>query len=327
MKYGLIVLLMLSAFVAPPAHAQTPPADSPDTVQPPPEGFWPSRRMTEHTLLRWTDQIVHDYKLTDDQAARLEEMMLRRWPAWMERNRHELQPVLNEFLERRLAPEPPDSAEVRAWAERALRVFDSTKEELRAAQAEFRETLGPQQKMQFDADVAKMNVGMELFQQKLSNWRDGHFTQRDLWDEPRWQRRQRREAEAEAARRLAAEQETAASELTPVEQARTQIDQWEQFVRDFISRHRFDEAQSTTAWAILQDVRTRAEAYRLRRAEDYARIQQRMQDASTETQQTLLEEMVQLDVPVGDLFDELRTRLARLLTPAQRRAAESEPTT
>jgi len=103
-------------------------AADPEQSAPPLEGFWPTDRLVELAVRRWCGQVAHDYRLDEDQTANLEEMMLRRWPRWMEENRRDLQPLVNEFVENRLALEPPSPERISDWAGRAAHMFGAMRE-------------------------------------------------------------------------------------------------------------------------------------------------------------------------------------------------------
>jgi hypothetical protein len=293
------------------------------TPEPRSEGFWPTERMIDYAVRRWCGQVSYEYDLDEEQAARLEEMMQRRWPRWMKEHRRELQPLINEFMENRLAPEPPSPEQVSKWADKALRLFSLGRDELHAAQAEFRQWLRPRQKMKFDADVTKINVGMEIFERKLRGWQEGRFARNELWDEPYWVREREREtAERRAAETPRAESGPSAAEGEPEP---VPLDMWESYVAAFIKEYSLDDAQITSAWTIMGDLRARADRYRDRHSLEYARIQEQWEQSDEQTRKTLVARKEELDEPLAQLFDELKDRLSRLLTDAQRRAVEDEP--
>ena len=93
------------------------------------------------------------------------------------------------------------------------------------------------------------------------------------------------------------------------------VDSWDEFTRKFIEKYGFDSAQSSTAGAILKDVKGQATT-----------IQRKQQDAraSLETVEDRAESArraAELDEPISALFTELKTRLENLVTERQRRQA------
>ena len=93
------------------------------------------------------------------------------------------------------------------------------------------------------------------------------------------------------------------------------VDSWDEFTRNFIEKYGFDSAQSSTAGAILKDVKGQATT-----------LQRKQQDAraSLETVEDRVERArraAELDEPISALFTELKTRLESLVTERQRRQA------
>ena len=93
------------------------------------------------------------------------------------------------------------------------------------------------------------------------------------------------------------------------------MDSWDEFTRKFIEKYGFDSAQSSTAGAILKDVKGQA-----------ASIQRKQQDARTslesiEDRVERAQRAAELDQPISALFTELKTRLESLVTERQRRQA------
>ncbi len=107
------------------------------------------------------------------------------------------------------------------------------------------------------------------------------------------------------------------------------VDSWDEFTRNFIEKYGFDSAQSSTAGAVLKDVKQQA-----------ATIQRKQQDARAslkpvedrgepaEDRVDPVEDRVErarraaeLDEPISALFTELKTRLEVLVTERQRRQA------
>ncbi len=93
------------------------------------------------------------------------------------------------------------------------------------------------------------------------------------------------------------------------------VDSWDEFTRNFIEKYGFDSAQSSTAGAILKDLKGQATT-----------IQRQQQDARTsletvEDRGERAQRAAELDKPISALFTELKTRLETLVTERQRRQA------
>jgi hypothetical protein len=92
------------------------------------------------------------------------------------------------------------------------------------------------------------------------------------------------------------------------------IGPWERYVRDFIRRYNLDPAQQATAYSVLREVEQRRVAYETSHRADYER-------AAREGE----ERLKSLNTPVVRMFDELKGRLQRIPSSAQRQRAGDLP--
>jgi len=105
--------------------------------------------------------------------------------------------------------------------------------------------------------------------------------------------------------------------------------QWEAYVREFIQRYQLDEAQSQKAYAILRECQDQARGYMSRRRADFDRLDERLKSINNEPDKTkalqeIQQQRLKLLEPVGRIFEkQLKPRLERLPTRAQRQAAEA----
>jgi hypothetical protein len=90
---------------------------------------------------------------------------------------------------------------------------------------------------------------------------------------------------------------------------------WERYVRDFIRRYQLDESQQAVALAILRDLQAQRDAYEGTHRTQTIYVQQ-IQDTEARRQQ-----LESINAPVVGLFDQLKQRLDRIPTAAQRQAA------
>lgn len=108
--------------------------------------------------------------------------------------------------------------------------------------------------------------------------------------------------------------------------------EWEAYTRRFIARYKLDEEQSQKAWAICNDCQERGRAYVAKRKPVLEEIDKRLRklaSAATEEaaaqRQRLENEKAHNLEPLTMIFEEqLKPRLDKLPTRAQRRAAEFE---
>ena len=81
-------------------------------------------------LRRWARQISVQTGLEEEQWSQIEEQVVRQWTNFLDENRGQIQPLLNEFLELRLGLEPPEEQRVQDWAERVTPVFQYLRRQL-----------------------------------------------------------------------------------------------------------------------------------------------------------------------------------------------------
>lgn len=278
-----------------------------DAQAEPLEGFWPTERMIENFIGRAVVQIADQYDLSDEQAQYLKEMSLERWPAFLKEHRRQLQPLVNRYFEQRMAVEPPDAEDVKVWAGGALEMLEVFREEMHEQQMAFRRILEPSQKLKFDAEQIKFNLGMQAFATRLEAWQEGRYQQREVWEALRRRGDRRRSDLADGP--------AAASQPADVADALIPIDQWARYVERFAQRHELDEAQLATARSILDDLYGRATAYTTRHQQEYDALNQRPPEQRDQEWHRARQD---LDQPVVELFNELVVRLDGLLTSAQR---------
>jgi len=275
------------------------------------EGFWPSRRMTENFIRRTTVQIAQQYALNEAQAKYLEDLSLKRWPKFLAQNRRKLQPLLNRYLERRMAVEPPNTEEVQAWAEGALVMLEAFRQEMHEQQMDFRRVLEPAQKLKFDAELIKFHFGMEAFEAKLTSWKQGRYEEREVWDRIR--------SPGQARPTRVAENAPASTQPAELADALLPVDEWARYVDRFAVRYGLDEAQMIKAKSILDELYGRAKAHLIRHQTEYEELDHRSTGQQDEQWRKARQD---LDQPVVALFNELVVRLDGLLTGAQRKRVE-----
>ncbi|MDM8006685.1 MAG: hypothetical protein QUV05_11135 [Phycisphaerae bacterium] len=95
---------------------------------------------------------------------------------------------------------------------------------------------------------------------------------------------------------------------------------WDRYVRDFSRRYRLDDSQRATAQSILREMHERREVYEQAHREDY-------EAARSLEGQDQQKRLAQLNQPIEFLFSQLKSRLERIPTTEQRRAAGELRTT
>ena len=100
------------------------------------------------------------------------------------------------------------------------------------------------------------------------------------------------------------------SEEARLERSERPVGPWEQYVRDFTRTYKLDAAQQATAESVLREVKERRTTYEQAHRLDF--------DSARKGSSKSLEE---LNKPVVAMFDELKLRLMRIPSSAQRQAA------
>lgn len=299
----------------------TPQATAADSAVPR-EGLWPSSKLLGSLLARVADQVAHRYELDEDQRKRARDLITSRWKTFLDDNRNELQPLLNEFIEMRMDLEPPDKDRVEQWAKRAGPAFELFREQIETGASEFREVLTPRQRTQFEVERLQLGFGLTVAEQKLRLWQQGQFEEREFWQPPPAERRRRREqgGSAKEQDQKPTATEDAKTETDPILQ---ELAAWDRYVEQLILLYKFDDAQRTTALSVLTELKGRALDHRQRRKEDIASLENRIGtfSGSDDELDELQKRLTELYGPVDDMFEELKRRLDSILSPAQHEAA------
>jgi hypothetical protein len=105
------------------------------------------------------------------------------------------------------------------------------------------------------------------------------------------------------------------SEEQRLQRSERPIGEWEQYLRNFIRTYQLDAAQQGTAASVLREVQERRTSYELSHRTDY-------ETAGKQTGSRTLDE---LNKPIVAMFEELKMRLLRIPSSAQRQVAGYKP--
>ena len=284
------------------------------------DGIWPTQKLLSSILARWAERTAKGYDLDEETRKEFREKSVKRWTEFLTQRRGEIQPLLNEFLEMRMALAPPSKEQVKKWASRVGPVFEKVRAQVSETQDDFRALLDPMQRAAFELDVLKMSAGMAFAEQKLKKWNSGAFETDDFWQPPA----PRSAEDRRERRRLRRERRAAAVEVHPVEHDEDQIlielSAWEQYVVDFVVEFALDEGQRTAALSCLSEIKQRALEHRNLRRREIDKLERRIMDADgTQAElEHLTEQLVELYGPIDALFKELKARLNQIPNREQR---------
>lgn len=295
----------------------------------PTEGFWPTRLMVDRFLDRLVEDMAERYEFDDLQMEMAREVLKERIPAFMQENRAQIQPLMNEFIEAQLDKEPPTPEAVADWAQRALPVLERVRTTAEDMAGEMREFMTEDQAAKLDGELAAFNTGITLATNKLVIWADGGYDPETEWT-PRGEERERRAAEEEA--RIAAEMEAAELEASGRPQtlsaaskpASRPKDEWELYVDRFIEKYDLTLEQQQAARQTLATLQQQRDQWLRRRAADFDRVARALREADDDARKAAADEFERLNAPVERLFTQLKERLDKLPTRAQRQAAGAD---
>ncbi|MFQ5590129.1 MAG: hypothetical protein ACE5HE_03100 [Phycisphaerae bacterium] len=292
---------------------------------PPIDGLWPSEKLMNSLLHRWADGVMEGYELDDQRRGEVRKAIVDRWHKFLQDNRSKIQPLINEFIEMRVAAAPPTKNDVQSWAKQALPVFNQLRKELTAGMNEVAQALNPDQRAKFERDVLQVGLGTQIAERKLKEWESGNFDVDDFWAGPPGERRRkRRERRQEAAKRMS-EQSTPAQEVRPeTDHIAIELKAWDRYAAEFIGTYRLDEGQRTAVLSCLAELKERAVAHRDGHREEIAELEQRIRTntGGDEELAAIKVRLVDLYGPIDEMFNELRRRLDLIPNSEQRLAAQ-----
>ncbi len=318
MRRALFLLLLCGTAGPPDDAAQSSESEADRVVL---DGVWPTSTMLENLLVRWADDTALKYDLNDEQAATTRRAIVRRWSSYLTEHREDLQPLLNEYVEARFAPSPPDAEAIQRWAKRADPVFDSFREQIDATQTDIGDVLTPAQRVRHALEGIKINTSLGLFKARLDAWERGEFDERDWW-EPTKRVRQEREKAAETAKESATASDARSRAAVKIDE---ELARWDSFVADFILKYALDDRQREAAFSILRECKKETLAYRDRHRTQLEQLEEtidRVDDATGSLSDPVRSDAVKLYGPIDRIFADLRARIEQIPTLAQRASAE-----
>jgi len=304
----------------------------------------------EHHMEVVTRRLSDRYLLDEEQQQTLRGLIEREWGDLLARHIGRLVPVITEVLQTRLAGEPYAPEQVARWTELTEPVFEDGRRRLLAAADEFMSVLNLQQRELVQADLDAAARRIARMQELRESWRRGAWNPAD-WGLDRdpiqlgdglpnrdaaaleshtgeLQQASRGPMERPAGREQAGAPSADAGPRIREAQSAREVDDdpWATYVRDFIRRYRLDDAQQRRAWLVYRQARERREFLAQRWTQRIVQCQRALDASpSDDSLRARLSELEKSKADTGRmLFEELKRRLERLPTRAQRRAAEEE---
>ncbi len=295
-----------TAWAQPAPPIDTAPATQVSTGQDP-------RQQAQGFMSMWNPQVMIDrsvrqaarrYKLTPEQEELARKMTTDGANAFLDKHEMEIRSLLREAIEARMAGGPPSAEKVQEWAKRVAPLFEEGQKAILEGNQQFRDCLSDEQKKIFDADQKILREQVVMARDRLTGWTQGKFNPETDWFPP--------------PRRSPATQP-----------GQPNIDRWDLYVRGFINRYKLDDAQTSTAMAILADSKNRATEYYYSCKADIEAANQRLKEVLAdptrkEESAEARKQLEDLNRPIDKLYAEMQQRLNQIPTDEQRKAYEAE---
>lgn len=309
----------------------------------PSAGFWPTPRMMELAIDRIVEeQLGQRLDLDEDQVYRAQALFRERMVPWLNENRAEIMPVMNEYVEALLEKRAPDVDMAAEWAGRARPLMQGFHTVLRESVNEMAPMLTEEQWVSLEAQLAATDVTFEFIDRRLHHWEQGGFDpSADFHRSPEFrEHEQARLAELHTAREEARDSVLQASAATggvgppaaglatadrPVHTATApapNADEWARYVQAFIQRYRLTFEQEAKANSLLAQAQQQRDRYLRRHGEKLDEAKAVLSSAADTDRKSQAQRIVDGgQKTVERYFEQLKDRLNKLPTRAQRIAA------
>jgi hypothetical protein len=257
------------------------------------------------------------YDLRPDQADAARQMLEKNTMEFVNKHYNDLLTVIPKMQDMRMrvmAGNDPSPAEVKELAQKIIPVYKDATQLIVSENTKFHDLLDDKQKVKHQQDMDKMKKDVAETVEKLDRWKKGDYKSGEfLGNQPNRKRK--------------------TPTAPPVEELMgpTSFSFWEQYVKLFIESFQLDSGQIPMAYTILNDMKTRAKAYRADHTREFAEARENIarltrmettQPAKNKELQEWKKKLEKLDKPLLEMFDELKERLMAVPTDDQRKAAQ-----
>jgi hypothetical protein len=364
---ALAIAWLSPAVLAQDVPAEYPPQDLPEDLyrnhpqretKIPTEGFWPTKLMMERIFERVADEMASNYEMDDDQRDRTASLFKGRLARFLEKNRPEIQSLMNEFFEVQLHNQAPSPQAVATWSQRVLPLLDDLKGVVEDMTEGMREYFTDDQVTKLEGELAAFHTGLTIASAKLGTWAAGQYDPEREWFAPgpgreRMQRDEAAKMEAQMADAQQQAERTAADEAAahgntsvavgePQERpadlparngaspgsapaSRPSLkDDWTIYTEDFVRRYDLEPEQEQKARSFLRSQQFERDRYLQRKSIEIDKVTQKALDSTSEDDRAQAkEEADRLQAPVERMFQQLKDKLNTVPTRAQRSRAET----
>ncbi len=298
---GLCVLL--AGWGTPPTAPAT---ENPQTEIERAKSLWDPEVMMEEAC----EGISTRYRLDSRQKAETCKMLTTRVTDFLDKHDKEFWPLLMELTELSMEGKEPDIDTAKRISQRGYHIFMDAKAKIMQGQDDFHKLLTAEQQEVHNKDLKGLTMQMDVIDRRFQDWQEGKIRGRNPL---------RNVSIGPTQNKILPD--------TPSDWSRRRIgheSMWEAYVSQFIRDYKLDESQKAVAKSILADVRGQAIAYRkshskeLGDADEFVGLAQRAKPFDRTELENARRIQALLNKPFDDWFDELKTRLERIPTKAQR---------
>jgi len=266
------------------------------------------------------DNVSRRYNLNADQAERTREMMRDRVTEFLEENEEAIWPLVRDLARQQLtgktfdASNPADLAAAKRIGEMALPIVAKAKQAIYDGNEEWGKILiTDEQRQLHDYDLREMKGQFVQINKNFEAYKTGNpTTQLPMF--PTHQPK-------------ADEPATPVRPPAGIEPAKPKEDRWDAYVRNFIKKYELDPGQKGSAESILRDMKERAVRYRASKADQYKAVEKKLKDSlggDIKKRTAARREELALNKPIEGYFEELKARLDKIPTSAQRKKHDAK---
>ena len=300
---------------------------------------------------RLTGLVSERYDLDESQEQLLRDTLIRESNEMFQRHSGRIMSYVVDAIQTRAAGEAFTAEQVARWVQTAEPVFLESRQRMNSTVQRLMPELDEAQRELVQQDLDALNHRMDDIYEMGERWFNGQWQPSDwgMEDDPIQLAGEARVQTDSTPDR--SEDEPADSKPGPAagggrsEPAEAQIgdtspldrrdrsrtigppkprgnDPWARYVERFIKKYKLEEAQQTQAWKIYRDLKAQADKLRSRYGQRIEEAGQRVKKSADESSRVVPRELeAKLKTSLDKLFEQLKERLKRLPTRAQRRNA------
>lgn len=285
------------------------------------------------------------YLLDENQISTMQERFFQINVDLFSRHSDRIMEYAMDAIQTRAAGEPFSPDQIARWVELAEPVLQDVRDGFQSEARRFMEQLDPEQQELLARDLQAADRRMGDMQRMSQKWKRGEWQPSDwgMEEDPiqmQYQWAERGGSGQAAAGRSAgggseatrgrqasdepgAANEARGSETVPRASVTEPDDEWARYVREFIRVYQLNGEQQQRAWLIYRDAKERDEVFQRRFARQLEAARARGAADSEPVQAAVREQTEKHKQERDRLFNQMKRRLERLPTRAQRRNAET----